>query len=153
MSLFGVITITAPYLPLCLVAFSWLLQGGFQAALGDIVSGLQSGQSGPDPPQRPISDESVFAYTLPLVRPAASLGLGEASKQRDLSAKTVETVERSRNPSTRRNVLTPPSGRDPRGTHVRLPAGLLAKRDVEHDGQARSADPRGGVSAVHSDLA
>ena len=51
MSLFGVITyvprleemalmnrITAPYLPICLVAFSWLLQGGFQAAIGDIVS-------------------------------------------------------------------------------------------------------------------
>jgi Derlin-2/3 len=32
------IRITAPYLPLCLVAFSWLLQGGFQAAIGDIVS-------------------------------------------------------------------------------------------------------------------
>jgi Derlin-2/3 len=30
--------ITAPYLPFCLVAFSWLLQGGFDAALGDIVS-------------------------------------------------------------------------------------------------------------------
>lgn len=30
--------ITAPYLPICLVAFSWLLQGGFQAAIGDIVS-------------------------------------------------------------------------------------------------------------------
>jgi Derlin-2/3 len=50
MSLFGVITyvllrgvglmgrITAPYLPICLVAFSWLLQGGFEAAIGDIVS-------------------------------------------------------------------------------------------------------------------
>ena len=30
--------ITAPYLPICLVGFSWLLQGGFQAAVGDIVS-------------------------------------------------------------------------------------------------------------------
>lgn len=30
-------SITAPYLPICLVAFSWLLQGGFQAAVGDIV--------------------------------------------------------------------------------------------------------------------
>jgi Derlin-2/3 len=30
--------ITAPYLPICLVAFSWLLQGGFEAAIGDIVS-------------------------------------------------------------------------------------------------------------------
>ncbi|GFZ50597.1 hypothetical protein JCM24511_08355 [Saitozyma sp. JCM 24511] len=44
MSLFGVITITAPYLPLCLVAFSWLLQGGFQAALGDIV-GILAGHT------------------------------------------------------------------------------------------------------------
>ena len=34
----GVCRITAPYLPLCLVAFSWLLQGGFDAAIGDIVS-------------------------------------------------------------------------------------------------------------------
>lgn len=30
--------ITAPYLPICLVAFSWLLQGGYRAAVGDIVS-------------------------------------------------------------------------------------------------------------------
>ena len=30
-------SITAPYLPLCLVAFSWLLQGGYNAAIGDIV--------------------------------------------------------------------------------------------------------------------
>ncbi|KAI9634773.1 Derlin [Dioszegia hungarica] len=44
MSLFGVITITAPYLPLCLVAFSWLLQGGFQAAIGDIV-GILAGHT------------------------------------------------------------------------------------------------------------
>lgn len=29
--------ITAPYLPACLVAFSWILQGGFKAALADIV--------------------------------------------------------------------------------------------------------------------
>ncbi|WVQ65354.1 uncharacterized protein L199_003530 [Kwoniella botswanensis] len=44
MSLFGVVTITAPYLPLCLVAFSWLLQGGFQAAIGDIV-GILAGHT------------------------------------------------------------------------------------------------------------
>ncbi|WWC88404.1 uncharacterized protein L201_003315 [Kwoniella dendrophila CBS 6074] len=44
MSLFGVITITAPYLPLCLVAFSWLLQGGFQAAIGDII-GILAGHT------------------------------------------------------------------------------------------------------------
>jgi hypothetical protein len=31
------LSVTAPYLPLCLVAFSWLLQGGFDAAVGDIV--------------------------------------------------------------------------------------------------------------------
>lgn len=30
-------SITAPYLPACLVAFSWLLQGGFKEALADIV--------------------------------------------------------------------------------------------------------------------
>ncbi|EIW67503.1 derlin-2/3 [Tremella mesenterica] len=40
MSLFGVVTITAPYLPICLVGFSWLLQGGFQAAVGDLVGML-----------------------------------------------------------------------------------------------------------------
>ncbi|ORX37185.1 Derlin [Kockovaella imperatae] len=44
MSLFGVITITAPYLPHCLVAFSWLLQGGFEAAVGDIV-GILAGHT------------------------------------------------------------------------------------------------------------
>ncbi|KAK8858837.1 hypothetical protein IAR55_003067 [Kwoniella newhampshirensis] len=44
MSLFGVVTITAPYLPLCLVGFSWLLQGGFQAAIGDIV-GILAGHT------------------------------------------------------------------------------------------------------------
>ncbi|KAK1925644.1 Derlin [Papiliotrema laurentii] len=44
MSLFGVITVTAPYLPLCLVAFSWLLQGGFDAAIGDIV-GILAGHT------------------------------------------------------------------------------------------------------------
>ncbi|OCF39692.1 derlin-2/3 [Kwoniella heveanensis CBS 569] len=44
MSLFGVVTITAPYLPLCLVAFSWLLQGGFEAAIGDIV-GILAGHT------------------------------------------------------------------------------------------------------------
>lgn len=32
------ISIPAPYLPFCLAAFSWLLQNGFQGALGDIVS-------------------------------------------------------------------------------------------------------------------
>ena len=37
--------ITAPYLPLCLVGFSWLLQGGFHAAVGDIVSLCHAGQS------------------------------------------------------------------------------------------------------------
>ncbi|RSH78344.1 uncharacterized protein EHS24_002064 [Apiotrichum porosum] len=44
MSLFGVIVISAPYLPLCLVAFSWLLQGGFEAAMGDIV-GILAGHT------------------------------------------------------------------------------------------------------------
>ncbi|BEJ12552.1 hypothetical protein CspHIS471_0210120 [Cutaneotrichosporon sp. HIS471] len=44
MSLFGVVTITAPYLPFCLVAFSWLLQGGFDAALGDIL-GILAGHT------------------------------------------------------------------------------------------------------------
>ncbi|CAD6587645.1 MAG: hypothetical protein TREMPRED_004816 [Tremellales sp. Tagirdzhanova-0007] len=44
MSLFGIITITAPYLPLCLVGFSWLLQGGFHAAVGDIV-GILAGHT------------------------------------------------------------------------------------------------------------
>ncbi|TFK52425.1 Der1-like protein [Heliocybe sulcata] len=36
-SLFGLITITAPYLPLALVGFSWLLNGTWRAAAGDLV--------------------------------------------------------------------------------------------------------------------
>jgi len=36
-SLFGLITITAPYLPLALVAFSWVLNGTWRAAAGDLV--------------------------------------------------------------------------------------------------------------------
>jgi Derlin-2/3 len=32
-----ILRITAPYLPICMVAFSWLLQGGVKAAIGDIV--------------------------------------------------------------------------------------------------------------------
>jgi len=36
-SLFGLFTITAPYLPLALVAFSWLLNGTWRAAAGDLV--------------------------------------------------------------------------------------------------------------------
>ena len=35
-SLFGIVTLTAPYLPLTLVAFSWLLNGTWRAALGDL---------------------------------------------------------------------------------------------------------------------
>jgi Derlin-2/3 len=36
-SLFGLITITAPYLPVALVLFSWLLSGTWKAATGDLV--------------------------------------------------------------------------------------------------------------------
>lgn len=36
-SLFGIITITAPYLPLALVAFSWFLNGTWKAAAGDLL--------------------------------------------------------------------------------------------------------------------
>ncbi|TFK64628.1 Der1-like protein [Pluteus cervinus] len=36
-ALFGLITITAPYLPVALVAFSWLLNGSWKAAAGDLV--------------------------------------------------------------------------------------------------------------------
>ncbi|KAL5501469.1 hypothetical protein ACEPAF_9783 [Sanghuangporus sanghuang] len=36
-SLFGVVTVTAPYLPLALVAFSWLLNGTWRAAAGDLL--------------------------------------------------------------------------------------------------------------------
>ena len=36
-SLFGLITITAPYLPIALVAFSWVLNGTWRAAAGDLV--------------------------------------------------------------------------------------------------------------------
>lgn len=36
-SLFGIVTLTAPYLPLTLVAFSWLLNGTWRAALGDLL--------------------------------------------------------------------------------------------------------------------
>ncbi|KAJ7250861.1 hypothetical protein B0H12DRAFT_1120165 [Mycena haematopus] len=36
-SLFGLITITAPYLPVALVAFSWILNGTWKAAAGDLV--------------------------------------------------------------------------------------------------------------------
>jgi len=36
-SLFGIVTITAPYLPLALVGFSWLLNGTWRAAAGDLI--------------------------------------------------------------------------------------------------------------------
>lgn len=36
-SLFGIVTITAPYLPLALVAFSWVLSGTWRAAVGDLL--------------------------------------------------------------------------------------------------------------------
>ncbi|KAF9489605.1 Der1-like protein [Pleurotus eryngii] len=36
-SLFGLFTITAPYLPIALVAFSWVLNGTWKAAAGDLV--------------------------------------------------------------------------------------------------------------------
>jgi len=36
-SLFGLFTITAPYLPFALVAFSWLLNGTWRGAAGDLV--------------------------------------------------------------------------------------------------------------------
>ncbi|KAM6494338.1 Der1-like protein [Amanita muscaria] len=36
-SLFGLITITAPYLPIALVIFAWVLNGTWKAAAGDLV--------------------------------------------------------------------------------------------------------------------
>ena len=36
-SLFGLITITAPYLPLALVGLSWILNGTWRAAAGDLL--------------------------------------------------------------------------------------------------------------------
>jgi Derlin-2/3 len=36
-SLFGLLTITAPYLPFALVAFSWVLTGTWRAAASDLV--------------------------------------------------------------------------------------------------------------------
>ncbi|TRM61091.1 Derlin [Schizophyllum amplum] len=36
-SLFGLVTITAPYLPVALVAISWILNGSFKAVIGDFV--------------------------------------------------------------------------------------------------------------------
>ncbi|KZS93554.1 Der1-like protein [Sistotremastrum niveocremeum HHB9708] len=36
-SLFGLVTITAPYLPLALVCFSWLLNGSWRAAAADLM--------------------------------------------------------------------------------------------------------------------
>lgn len=36
-SLFGLFTITAPYLPVALVAFAWVLNGTWKAAAGDLV--------------------------------------------------------------------------------------------------------------------
>ncbi|KIK01858.1 hypothetical protein K443DRAFT_544597 [Laccaria amethystina LaAM-08-1] len=36
-SLFGLITISAPYLPIALVAFSWVLSGSFKAAASDLI--------------------------------------------------------------------------------------------------------------------
>ena len=36
-SLFGIFTIAAPYLPIALVAFSWVLNGTWRAAAGDLV--------------------------------------------------------------------------------------------------------------------
>jgi len=36
-SLFGLLTITAPYLPFALVAFSWVITGTWRAAASDLV--------------------------------------------------------------------------------------------------------------------
>jgi len=36
-SLFGLFTISAPYLPLALVIFSWVLSGTWKAAAGDLI--------------------------------------------------------------------------------------------------------------------
>lgn len=91
------ISITAPYLPLCLVAFSWLLQGGFQAAIGDIVS-------------------------------LAVLGLDDG--ERDERADCV--------------------GRNTSWAHLRLPARLLAQRNVEPDRQGRGANTANTVSIYTS---
>ncbi|WVQ73474.1 hypothetical protein IAR50_003046 [Cryptococcus sp. DSM 104548] len=40
MSLFGVVTITAPYLPISLIIFTWMFQGGYRAAIPDMVGML-----------------------------------------------------------------------------------------------------------------
>lgn len=36
-SLFGLVTITAPYLPLALVGLAWILNGTWRAAAGDLI--------------------------------------------------------------------------------------------------------------------
>lgn len=36
-SLFGIFTISAPYLPLALVLFSWVISGTWKAAAGDLI--------------------------------------------------------------------------------------------------------------------
>lgn len=36
-SLFGIFTISAPYLPLALVLFSWVISGTWKAATGDLI--------------------------------------------------------------------------------------------------------------------
>ncbi len=36
-SLFGLLTITAPYLPIAFIAFSWILNGSWHAAAGDLI--------------------------------------------------------------------------------------------------------------------
>ncbi|KAF8524961.1 Derlin [Gautieria morchelliformis] len=36
-SLFGLVTITAPYLPVALIAFSWIINGTWRAAAGDLI--------------------------------------------------------------------------------------------------------------------
>lgn len=44
-SLFGLITITAPYLPLALVGLAWVLNGTWRAAAGDLL-GCAAGHVG-----------------------------------------------------------------------------------------------------------
>ncbi|TFL02365.1 Der1-like protein [Pterulicium gracile] len=39
-SLFGLITITAPYLPIALVLFTWVINGSWRAATGDLLGCL-----------------------------------------------------------------------------------------------------------------
>lgn len=128
-------SITAPYLPFCLVAFSWLLQGGFDAALGDIVSA-----------------ETLPSRILlsPLPFPVRVFGACSSTVPCPLSLNCFHfrfsPVPFLHPTQTHGVALTP--ARHPCRTHVRLPTGLLAARDVEYHRRGRGRDAGCAVSCL-----